>query len=79
MNIFNKEPRKIRCIRNDKEVLGGGLFADRLTVGKLYTFEYADIGGFSTMVVLKEFPGMHFNSVLFEEVECPDFEPKEGD
>ena len=70
MDIFNNETRKIRCIRNDEDVWGGGgKDAHLLTVGELYTCADVDVHGWHTLVTLKEFPGLEFNSVLFEEVE----------
>ena len=69
MDIHNDNIRKVRCIRNDNQVLGGGTYAHLLTIGELYTVDWLDVGNWSTNVVLKEFPGKFFNSVLFEELD----------
>lgn len=68
-NIFNDEMRKVICVRNDSNLMGGGTFAHLLTIGETYTIDYVDVGDWSTMVGLKEFPGKEFNSVLFEEID----------
>ena len=39
MDIFNSEPRKIKCIRNDDVWGGGGENHHLLEVGKEYTLE----------------------------------------
>lgn len=38
-----------------------------LTVGETYTVSDANVGGWSTTLEFKEFPGKTFNSVCFEE------------
>lgn len=73
MNIYNsRQPqpqRKIKCIRNDSDVWGcGGENNHLLEVGKEYTLEYINIYSWYTGVYIKEFPGVEFNSVIFEEV-----------
>lgn len=37
-----------------------------LTVGKEYEIYDYDVGGWSTIIYLKEFPNISFNSVFFE-------------
>lgn len=73
MDIFNNEERQIRCIRNDREVYGGGgINAHLLTIGEDYTVDWLDVQDYYTLVHLKEFPGKCFNSVLFEELDEDD-------
>ena len=69
MDIFNSEPRKIKCIRNDDDVWGGGENHHLLEVGKEYTLEDIDVHSWHTIVYLEEFPNVEFNSVAFEEIE----------
>ena len=40
--------------------------AEHLELGRVYTVERIDVGGFHTDVFLAEVPGVAFNSVLFE-------------
>lgn len=68
MDIFNNKCRKIKCIRNDNDVIDGR-YSHLLTVGELYTINYMEVHSFVTYVHLEEFPDCYFNSVLFEEVE----------
>jgi len=42
-----------------------------LDVGKEYTIESLSVGGFSSEVYLQEFPGVGFNSVMFENITDP--------
>lgn len=67
-DIFNDEERRVVCIRNDKDVLNGGAFAHLLTIGAVYTIESVQVDNWFTLVTLREFPGLEFNSVLFEEI-----------
>ena len=70
MDIFNSEPRKIKCIRNDADVWGGGGENHHLLeVGKEYTLEDIDVHSWHTIVYIEEFPNVEFNSVAFEEIE----------
>jgi hypothetical protein len=43
--------------------------AKHLTVGSTYTVENTEVGDSSSVVFLKEIPGVAFNTVLFEDVE----------
>lgn len=70
MDIWNSQPREILCIRNDK----GGMIVssthnDLLEVGKTYTLVDIEIHNWFTIVWLAEFPGIEFNSVMFEEID----------
>ena len=70
MDIFNSELRKIKCIRNDDDVWGGGGENHHLLeVGKEYTLEYVEVHSWHTIIYLEEFPNVEFNSVAFEEIE----------
>ena len=70
MDIFNTKPRKIKCVRDDEH---GMMVYSRnnhlLEIGKIYEISSIDVDKWFTGVYLKEFPGVPFNSVLFEEVE----------
>lgn len=63
---YNK--KRLRCIRNDSDVLGGRKDNSMLTIGEDYTLANFDVYDLFTLVELEEFPGLEFNSVLFEEV-----------
>lgn len=70
MNIYNTKPRKIKCIRNDDKAWGGGGENHHLLeIGKEYTLEDVEIHSLHTIVYIKEFPNLEFNSVVFEELE----------
>lgn len=69
MNIRDGTERKIVCVSNDpNRPLTCGDNAYLLTPGELYTFVDCDIYEWHTMVYLREFPNIEFNSCLFEEV-----------
>lgn len=69
MNIYAIEGHRVRCSTFD-----AGYDYDKekatkhLELGKEYTVEYTDVDGWSTDVVLSEFPNIKFNSVFFEDV-----------
>jgi hypothetical protein len=70
MDIFNDKVRKIICINNDDSNAWGINGAGHLlTVGKEYTLIDVEVHSWHTRVTLEEFPGMQFNSILFEEVD----------
>jgi len=70
MDIFNSEPRKIRCVDvYDCAMCGNGTGdRDKLEIGKEYTLADINIGNWATMIWLEELEGS-FNSVWFDEVE----------
>ena len=68
MNINNSNPRKIRCIANNHNMWGSVNAENMLKVGKVYTLTHIDVAPFFTVISLSEFPGVRFNSVLFEEM-----------
>lgn len=66
---MNDEPRKVKFSTFNAgyshesarmKVLG-------FEIGKVYNVEYVEVGGWSSAVVLKEFPTMQFNTVFFED------------
>lgn len=68
LNIFNSKERTIKCISNDdSNCWGFSGTGHMLTVGDYYTLTKLDVHGWHTRVRLSEFPGVWFNSVLFEE------------
>jgi hypothetical protein len=61
---------KVRFICKDPETWGVDKDnAKYLELNKIYTVDYIEIHSWHTKVFLKEFPGIEFNSVWFEEVE----------
>ena len=70
MDIFNNDKRKIICINNDdSNAWGFKGHGHLLTVGKEYTLIDVEVHGWHTRVTLEEFPGIQFNSILFDEIE----------
>ena len=70
MNINNSNPRKIRCVANNHNMWGSVNGEEKmLEIGKVYTLEYIWVSSFFTIITLSEFPGVRFNSVLFEEID----------
>lgn len=67
LNIWNNEPRFIRCI-NKYSTPTDTRNWERLEVGKTYYLTDLDVGSWYTDIYLKEFEGLSFNSVLFEEI-----------
>lgn len=70
LDIFNSNPRRVVCISNE----GVGWWscknnAHLLTVGQVYNLVDIDVHDWHSLVYLEEFPGVDFNSVLFNEVE----------
>lgn len=72
MNIYAKTGHEVIVT---KETLKNGLEEDiekvkrLLSKSRIYTIERTEVGGSRTRVFLKEFPGIPFNSVNFEDVE----------
>lgn len=71
MDIFSKEGAKVKGIFLNGE-LANGYDHDRIEAAKYikqrrtYTVQKTDASSFHTSVYLKEFPGIPFNSVLFD-------------
>ena len=70
MDIFNIGVREVICINNDdSECWGFKGTGHLLTIGQKYTLVDVEVHSWHTIVELKEFPGVQFNSVLFEEID----------
>lgn len=69
MNIYALKGHKVKC-----KTLNAGYDHDQiiakkyLSLNNTYTIEETIVHGWSTEVYLKEFPGIQFNSVFFEDV-----------
>lgn len=63
MDIYAKEGTMVRY--NYESYQG---IATNLELMKCYTIELTDVGNSYTSVYLKEFPGIPFNSVCFENI-----------
>lgn len=71
MDIYAKRGHKVMANYVDGKICGGHDYqaeqAERvLKEGEVYTVDYTEVGGWSTDVVLIEFPDMIFNSCLFK-------------
>ena len=70
IDIYNTKSRKIRCVKNDDDVWGGGGENHHiLEIGEEYTLEDVEVHSWHTIIYLEEFPNVKFNSVAFEEIE----------
>lgn len=68
MNIYALEGHKVKCSTLNAGYEGEKTKAKKhLEVGKSYTVDYTNVDNWSTDVFLKEFPGIGFNSVFFED------------
>ena len=72
MNIYAKEDSKVKPIFKDGELCNGydaenEEASKHLEEEKEYTVLCTQVGNWSTKVTLKEIPGVHFNSVHFED------------
>ena len=67
-DIYNSKPRKVVCIDNVDNGFGDGDDPACMEVGAIYTVVGVEIHSWHTLVKLDEFPGMQFNSVMFDEV-----------
>ena len=63
----NPSTRQVVCISTQKMVWGGEN-GERLTLNRVYNVTAVNQTHSSTMIYLKEFPGVDFNSVLFGEI-----------
>lgn len=68
LDIDNHEPRKIKCIRNDKNSGWWGDDKGELTVGEIYELTDIQVNNSYTLIWIKG-TNTPFNSVLFAEVE----------
>lgn len=70
MNIYALEGHRVVC-----DTYEAGYPVERedaekhLVIGQTYTVDRTEVGGWSTCVYLKEFPGKGFNSVFFKDAE----------
>ena len=67
MNIYAEEGEKVifaypQCGYDGDKTRA----AKYLEVGKEYTVSWTEVGGFSSVVYLEEFPNVPFNTVMFE-------------
>jgi len=72
INIFNQEPRKIRCVKNTFDYLGDSNITTEkeLEVGKLYTLVKAEMQSYGAMVFVEGIEKKYgFQDYLFEELE----------
>lgn len=69
-DIYDSEERKVVCVSNkDHNFYDCDENAPLLKVGEQYTVSEVEVHSWHTVVYLKEFPGVEFNSVCFEEIE----------
>ena len=69
MDIWNSTVREVVCVDNVNDKYGWNKNAELLTIGQEYTVCGIDIHDWHSVVKLAEFPGLKFNSVLFEEID----------
>lgn len=69
MNIYAKNGTKVRFVPGNNGYESENKDArEILELDAIYTVDYTDVSGWSTAVILEEFPNKRFNSVLFEDV-----------
>ncbi len=70
MNIYALKGHQVRCdnLSNDYEYRLE-IARQHLEIGKEYLVEKTEVGSSHTEVFLQEFPGVGFNSSLFEDVQ----------
>lgn len=69
MNIFAIEGHLVRCKTHDAGCDYDQETAKKyLVLGNTYTVDYTIVHSWSTNVYVKEWPGISFNSVFFEDV-----------
>ena len=72
IDVFNRTPRKIKCITNEMDYLGDGTIfrEEKLVVGQFYTLIEASRESYGSVVYLKEIPSnMGIQACMFEELE----------
>lgn len=67
-DIWNAQPRKVKCVRNDDMPYNVGGNPSVLSVGAEYDVENVHVDSWYTLVKLSGMEGW-FNSVYFEELE----------
>lgn len=70
LDINNPNPRKVKCIRNDRNSGYWGDDKHELTIGEIYDMERVEVYDWYSLVYIKGIDHP-FNSVLFGEEECP--------
>lgn len=69
MNIYAPNGTKVRFVPGNNGYESENKSArEILELDAIYTVDYTDVSGWSTAVILEEFPNKRFNSVLFEDV-----------
>ena len=67
-DIGNPNPRQVVCTSVQKDVWGGEN-GERLELNKVYNLVKLTVHSYHTKCYLEEFPGVGFNSVLFDDIE----------
>ena len=69
MNIYAKAGARVRVVEKGNELVASYYpNVEKLEMDAIYTISYTNVHSWHTDVYLKEFPGVHFNSVCFEDV-----------
>jgi hypothetical protein len=70
MDIYAKPGTKVVFCNLDWGYAGDQEWAKKhLFPGQIYTVDHTEVYNWSSDVILKEVPGVKFNTVLFEEIE----------
>lgn len=70
MDIFKTRPGdSVRFLPNGGRESEHRLAETMLIIGEVYTVKRLKVYGWSSDVILKEFPGKEFNTCMFENVE----------
>jgi hypothetical protein len=70
MNIYALDGFRVRCYTLDAGYDYDKEIANRyLDINDEYTVDYTEVDGYRTEVYLKEFEGIPFNSVFFEDID----------
>jgi len=69
LDISNDKPRKIACrSKNDEGMMASSENHYMLEIGKIYNLQLLEVHSWYTLVYLEEFPGISFNSVVFNDL-----------
>ena len=73
MDMYAKKGTKVALRHKEGKIKGGRDYDQEqalefLTLDGVYTVESTDVGDWSSTVELQEFPGKHFNTVMFKDV-----------
>jgi hypothetical protein len=70
MNIYAKKGDKVKFLnKNGHDHQPPNAVKAGLIEGEFYTVKSVDVGGYSSTVLLEEFPLLWFNTVMFDDVE----------